>query len=388
MGETMHVRFASTLVLCLLGAVAPALTLDSSSLDFSTPREKSMGGIHVALADDSSVLLSNPAGLADAPSQLSAADLAIQTSGPIFDIANLIVNGSLSTSSLTNFLAANNYRLYTGLELSGPLAFGYTGNGLGFGVYNKTQCDLKVASASSIGINADEDILLDGGYALSFDLGKGNELAAGVGAKGYVLGDITTPSTMGIVEAVDYIDNPGSLFSQNFSLTTGIGVDLGVRWSWKDQVAAGLVYRNAFSPAIQTTYSSLSSFLSNASGSHSAEYGTIPSSLDCGVMWKPNLGRVGEVIDSFVIALDYKDILDLFNILPRNPILNVGFGVEARVLSIVSLRAGVADALPAAGIGLDLHAFTLNLAAYGTELGLDPGDWTCYNLVLDFNFRY
>ena len=58
------------------------------------------------------------------------------------------------------------------------------------------------------------------------------------------------------------------------------------------------------------------------------------------------------------------------------------------ILQIVTLRAGIADALPSAGIGLDLSVFKLNFAAYGTALGLDPGDRTAYNLLVDFDFRY
>ena len=97
---------------------------------------------------------------------------------------------------------------------------------------------------------------------------------------------------------------------------------------------------------------------------------------------------MGEVIDTLVVALDYKDILDLFAIVPRNAILNVGLGVEARVLDIVTLRAGIADALPSAGMGLNLSAFTMNISAYGAELGLDPGNRPYYNLLIDFDFKY
>jgi len=107
-----------------------------------------------------------------------------------------------------------------------------------------------------------------------------------------------------------------------------------------------------------------------------------------GLMWSPALGRLGQVIDSLVFALDYKDILDLASPVPRNPILNVGLGVEARVLEIVTLRAGIDEALLSTGIGLDLGVFTINLAAYGAELGLDPGDRPYYNLLVDIDFKY
>jgi hypothetical protein len=372
---------ACILCACLAAAVAPAFAVDA--FDFETPREKSMGGRHVALADDASVLLTNPAGLADVPSSYSAADLGLQAIGPIFDIADLVSGGTLSTSSLTDFLAKNDYKLYAGLDVSGPLALGYTGGGLGFGLFNKTKFIINVASADAIDVTAGEDLLLAGGYALRFDLGKGHELDAGIVAKGFVRGE--TEASMGIVEAVGLASDPASVLGYPFTLTTGIGLDAGMRWAWRG-LAAGLVCRDAFSPAISTEYSNASGFFSSHPGTSS--YVTLPRSLDLGLAWTPKLGRLGQVIDSLVLTLDYKDMLELFAPAPRNPILNLGFGVEARVLEIVALRAGIADTLLSAGMGLNLSAFTLNIAAYGTELRLDPGDRPCYNLLVDFDFKY
>jgi len=131
--EHMPSRFASIAFLLIFLVVSTTSAFAIDPFDFSTPREKSMGGRHVALADDFSVLLSNPAGLADMPRKFSAADLGIQAMGPVFDIADLIVGGLSSNTAITDFLAANDYKLYAGAQISGPLAFGYTGGGLGFG---------------------------------------------------------------------------------------------------------------------------------------------------------------------------------------------------------------------------------------------------------------
>jgi hypothetical protein len=363
----------------LVLAAAPAFAVDP--FDFTSAREWSMGGRHVALADDSSVLLINPAGLADAKSSFEVANLGIRAIGPVFDIANLVAGGQ--QSGFTDFLAKNNYNLYTGLDLSGPIALGYTGGGLGFGLFNKTKFIVDVASVSSINVTAGEDLLLAGGYAWRFDLGNGHELAAGVVTKGYVRGE--TDASMGIVEAVNTISNPASVLGNPFTLTTGIGLDAGLRWAWSG-LSAGLVCRDAFSPAISTVYTSATAFMSSSPGV--STYVTLPRSLDIGFAWSPSLGRLGQVIDSLVLALDYRDIIDLFSIVPRNPILNVGIGAEARVLDIVTLRAGISDALPSAGLGLNLSAFTLNVSAFGQELGLDPGDRPYYNLLVDFDFKY
>jgi hypothetical protein len=383
----MHSRFASArlLFLGIALAAAPAFAAEEfvAPMDFPTAREWSMGGRHVALADDSSTLLSNPAGLVKAPKTLSVADLGLRMMGPVFDIADLVSGGGLDTESLTDFLDRNDYKVYAGMELSGPLALGYTGGGMGFGLFNKSSCILNVAGATSIRVMAGEDLLLAGGYSHGFDLGGGHELDAGITTKGFVRGQ--TSGSRGIIEAVALASDPGDILEDPFTLTTGVGLDLGVRWSWKS-LAAGLACRDLFSPAIATEYASASEFF--GSGSGESRYVALHRSLDFGLAWQPELGRLGEVMDSFTLAADYRDILDLWSIMPRNPILNVGAGMEARVLHIVTLRAGVSDALLAAGLGVDLSVFALNLSVFGTELGLEPGDRPCYNLLVDFSFKY
>jgi hypothetical protein len=386
MATMIRRRFAPILALCLLAATetAPALSVNEiEPLDFTSPRERSMGGRHVALADDSSVLLTNPAGLAELPKSYSAADLGLRMIGPVFDIADLVAGGKMSTSSLTDFLAKNDYKVYAGFELAGPLALGYTGGGMGFGLFNKTKFIANVAGASAINLTTGEDILLSGGYARRFDLGSGHELDAGFAPKGFARGEIK--SSMGIVEAVDLSSHPGDILNDPFTLTTGVGLDLGLRWAWR-QLAAGLACRDLFSPAIATQYSSASAFFGSKSGESS--YVWVHRSLDAGLAWNPDIGQWLRGVDSLVLALDYRDILDLWSITPRNPVLNIGFGLEARVLDIVSLRAGVADALLSTGLGLDLKVFKLNLSVFGTELGLEPGDRPCYNLLFDLDFRY
>jgi hypothetical protein len=380
----MQRRFVPAFAL-VLALAAPAFALDP--FDFLTAREKAMGGRHVALADDFSVLLSNPAGLADLPKKLSAANLGIQAIGPVFDIANL-VTGSVTQESIVDFLKANDYRLYAGMEITGPLAFGYTGGGLGFGLFNKSKFTVNVANISNITIQAKEDLLLTGAYARSFDLGKDNELSAGMAAKGFVRGEISP--TMGIIEAMKIINSPMSLLSDDFTLYTGIGMDAGLRWSWKGRVAAGLACRDIYSPVIVTKYSSASSFVSDPASAKvgSSSYETLKRSLDFGLSWSPRLGRLGEVIDSVVLALDYKDILDLASVLPRNAILNLSFGAEVRMLQILALRLGLSETLLSAGASLDLGAFSVSLATYGAELSREPGRRPYYNLLIDFDFKY
>jgi hypothetical protein len=379
----MRLRIGA-LCLVALSMVAP-LSAETSVAPFTLPssREDALGGQHAALADDFSLLLSNPASLASAKPQLFAAQLGLLASGPIFDIANLVVSGGDLTTGLVNLLASNKYKLYAGFDLVGPLSFGYVGEGLGFGLFNTTDFSLNAASISSITVDLHEDILVAGGYAYRFNLGKGHALDLGLLAKGFVRGAITEEK--GLFEIQSLLD-PSALLASPFTLTTGIGLDAGLRWNWEERVAAGLVCRDAYSPAIVASYpDGVTSFFSS-SGSPSVSYSKIDPNLAFGASWSPDLGVLGRYIDGLTLAADYSDILDLFSALPRNAILNVGLGAEVRLLEIMTIRLGIKEALLEAGMGFDLGGVRVSASAFGRELGLEPGSRPIYNLLLSFEF--
>jgi hypothetical protein len=93
-------------------------------------------------------------------------------------------------------------------------------------------------------------------------------------------------------------------------------------------------------------------------------------------------------ISDVIIMMDYQNFMDLFSLLPRNPILNIGIGAELVLLNVLSLRAGIADALPAVGFGLDLSFMKIDFALRGKELGLEPGMNPTYAVDLGLLFRY
>jgi len=384
-------RFKPALAALMLAVLASSATVafaeDIQGFTLTTGRSLARGGLHAALADDFTVIFSNPAGFVAAPRQLYVARLGLTASGPIFDMANAFLAGDDAQTAVTGLLADSGYRLYAGADLAGPLAFGYVGGGLGFGFFNSTHVSLNAASASSLRFRVAEDLILCGGYAFRVDLGGKNALDLGIGVKGFARGEIS--DNLGAVEFVGLMSDPAALLGLPFDLTMGIGVDAGLRWNWDEVLSAGLVCRDAYSPALVTTYDDFMSFLSNpAAAKVGSSDAIIDPDLSFGIAWKPRLGELERLADSLLLAVDYRDILDLLEPVPRNPILNVAVGIETRVLEILSLRLGVSDALPAAGVGLDFGVVRMNLAAFGTELGLDPGQRPNYNLLIGFEFNY
>ncbi|MDZ7794026.1 MAG: hypothetical protein U5P10_10160 [Spirochaetia bacterium] len=347
-----------------------------------SPRDAALGGRHAALSDSFSSLVNNPAGYYSSPEEVSIAELTLGLKGPVFSMADIITTGELT--ELADLING----IYTGIDLLGPLSFGYIGKGLGFGVFN--QSSLRLSSDNSLTANVDvwDDIVMTGGYAYRLPFsGDIHKLDAGIMLKGGFRGAID--GGMSVVDIMDL--NYNVLLNEPFSFTSFIGADLGLRYEWKDSWVVGLVGRDVYSPTLTTRYYNVTDFLEGAAPVPGGEstYDTMPFQLDIGMMYLPkaDLGRYS--ISEIKLLLDYTDIFDfwLYPELSDNPILHVGLGAEITVMEILDVRLGLSQGLPAAGIGLDLHYFRLNASMFGTERSTEPGLAPVYNLQLGLEFR-
>jgi hypothetical protein len=374
---------SAALALLLAGGLAA-----QSIAPFSIPLSRfgSMGGAHAALADDWSLLFANPAGLASAKPRLLAAQLGVRASGPLFDIGLALLGGGSMVGNVMNVLKTNNYKLSAGADIAGPLSFGYVGKGIGFGLFNRSRMLVDASGISTIRLVAEEDVLLVGGYAFGLNFGPDNRVEAGILAKGFARGGIDKTmdalALLGIVS--DFMQKP-------FGLTTGIGIDLGVRWAGPLGLSAGLVCRDLYSPIQISSYSTLAGFIADPTAVLVPSLGKTANlyrDLDLGFAWTMPDGGFWGLVDSFVVSLDYSRILDLFQQFTRNPVLNLGLGVESRILDIVTLRAGLNEGYPNMGVSLDLVALRLDLAVWGSELGLEPGSRPSFNMMTALEFSY
>jgi len=368
--------------LVLLPLAASAQAVEPFSLP--SARMAALGGPHAASVSGVDAIFENPAGFVTDDAEFSAASLVLNPSGPFFDIVGMMVSGGDPLADLTT-LFDDNGRLYMQTDVLGPLAFGYVGKGLGFGLFNRTVMTLNAASLMSVQYSVSEEFLLAGGYAYRFSFGERQTLDVGMMPKGFIRAAIA--DTKSLSEVVDLASNPGDLLASPFMMTSGIGFDVGAIWTLDDSLSFGLVARDAYSPAMVTSYADYGTFTSSP-GSGSSSYAVVPADLSIGLAYSPRFQLLDRLGADLLVLFDYVDILDLFAVIPRNPILNVRVGFEATLLDILSLRAGIKDALPTAGFGIDLDAFTFSLAMYGEELGLDPGSRPVFNLLVALDFKY
>jgi hypothetical protein len=342
-------------------------------------RSGALGGVHAAFADDFYVLFTNPAAMVDVEQEFSAAEITLSMYGPVFEILDVLSDygGSGGPLDISGIVGKRGFA--AGFDMGGPLALGWVGRGLGVGVFNRTKSDA-VVTGTVIRPALSEELLFLGGYSFRLLNKNRHSLDAGFLGKGFY---------RGVIDLETSIFDASNLFkdisARAFSTYLGLGFDLGLRYTFADDLAVGLVCYDVYSPVSVTNYASFSDF---GKKSESGEYATVRRRLDLGVSYRIHSEFLDRYISDFVVMADYQDFLDFASLIPRNPILNVGIGAELVILNVFSLRIGIADALPAAGFGLDLRFMKLDCAIRGKELGLDPGVQPVYAIDIGLLFRY
>jgi len=390
---------SSRLVVALILAFTSAAALSASPFEFEamgfpSARMDALGGLHAALADDISVLLSNPAGFRSAGPQFSVAELTMNLSGPIFSIADLVfrIAGGASPTSLLlepdveKLLTS----LYAGATINGPLALGYIGDGLGFGLFNSTGASFATeGTVPTVTTTLKEDLLFVAGYGFRIPLPDRlqSTFDLGFSVKAFTRAGVEwSESILSFFSLLT--SSSGDLFNKPFALDVGFGLDAGALWAWNKTLSVGLAARNLYSPVARNAYSSVNSFTSG--GPSTLSYGIAPLDLALGLLYTPRLGFLESYLSNLKLMLDYSDIIDFWTHpdTSTNPVLHISFGAEVMLLDVLAVRAGFGDGYFSAGLGFNLTAFRLDLAMFGRELSGEPGLRPSYNLIMSTSFRY
>ncbi len=358
-------------------------------------RIAAIGGPHVALADDLSTLFLNPAGFQAAGPQMSLAEATLGLAGPVFSIADLVmqimngadINALLNAEEYENLLNS----LYAAAALNGPIAFGYVGNGFGFGIFNTSDLRfLTVGTIPTVTAFIAESVTLQGGYAFRIPIPEDAKMTLDLGfmLKSFIRAELGISDS--IISLLGLLVTPSVdiLLAQELGLVVGAGLDVGIRYSLADIVTLGIVGRNLPTFTMRSSISSPGSILSGGAVFTSA-YGYVPIDLSAGIMLSPGLGFFDRFISKLKIFLDYSDILDFLTHpdTSRNPFLHIGTGAELTLLEVLALRGGFYDGYFSAGFGLDLTFVRIDLSMFGRELSAEPGMRPVYNVMLGILFR-
>jgi hypothetical protein len=370
-------------VIFLFCSAFPVLGQKNTIDPFVMPsaRFAALGGNHVAMADDFYSIFLNPAAFVGMSETFSAAEITLATYGPMLEIVDLLreSSGSSSNLDLSNLVGPGGFA--AGFDLGGPLSLGWIDQGLGLGIFSRIRTSAS-ASGTMVRPVVSCDLLFVGGYAFQILQRDSHILDAGFLGKGFFRGALNLEAP--ILEAETLLDDP---MERPFDTYLGVGLDLGLRYTFRDNLTVALVCYDIFSPVLVTSYTYLSDF-GDKSDPESSSHATVRRRLDMGVQYQLHSPFIDRYISRLTVMASYRDFLDLFSLIPRNPILNIGLGAEINVLNALSIRIGIADALPAFGFGLDLNFMTLDFAIFGRELGLDPGIQPVYGLAIGLLFRY
>ena len=103
------------LIGCLFLLSGSLFAQQLTEIQIPSARSAAMGGIHTALSDDLNTIFSNPAGFHVVESELSISELTVGLSGPIFDIAGVVIEAAggvaVTIRSLKNPRAGMKFRV-------------------------------------------------------------------------------------------------------------------------------------------------------------------------------------------------------------------------------------------------------------------------------------
>jgi len=392
----MKILKKSLLLLLLSLFVFSVAAYDYIEDPFVVPSSRSlgMGGVHGADTHDMSILFANPGGFQAVDTEMAFAEITLGLKGPVFDIADIAVNGLTSDGGMEDVLASDSTLellsgIYAGLSLTGPLYFGYVGNGLGLGFFQNSDVVIQESAPLTLEAKIREDIILCGGYTyrVPFPDSWNQTLDIGLLLKGGVRGDITIDAAYLDLMSMDF--SVDTLMQSPFDFIAGIGLDMGALYSFRDIFSVSLTCLDIFTPTTKKSYTGLEAMIDGTSDPVETLNGVVPMSVNAGISVAPPLGIFDKYISNLVFLIDYKDILGFwfYDESYHNPWLHLSGGAEITLLDIFSLRCGLDKGLFSAGLSTDLTIFNMNIALFGTELGSEPGTKPIYNLMIGLEFR-
>lgn len=388
-----------TILLCLIISVSLFAQEDVRSMG--------MGGNHITDYSDIYTIQRNPAGLGFAGKHNLWTNIQVGISGPLSDyieIADSLMNSeeqsnadaegnsdSSSTSGIEDAiikLIKENNGLKTGLNVVGPLTFGFTKNGFGMLFSEEIYADVNVPSISkgTVDVGVKANLLL--GYGHKIDLGIHD---ISVGVSGNLFSKVLSIGVDGsLTEIFDKIENIEQLPAKSM---IGYGINAGVQYQFANFITVGAVWNNIFAPTYTIDVPL------NLNGTETEEVkeisfkdstkGKIDPTLAVSFGVKIPTSFTFGIISSWTAYVDYDNVLDLLakDKLVRNPVLGLSAGTEVVLFKTIALRAGINDSYLAAGCGIRLAAFHIDAAVFGSELGLEPGSKPQLNTALSISFH-
>ncbi len=345
------------------------------SLDIPTTvdvRSLSLGGFHYCDFRTPYMVMFNPSGLNAVGKKTLLPSMALDFGGPLSslpsvfssmkkseDLVEVLLSQILSTVSESN-------GMYVDIDAALPLSFARTKQNKGFGIFNRVYAHTSVPSLAKTKLNAGAEFLMAYGSAIPIFNLSGIKISVGSNTK--ILGRLET----------NYIGTPNEL--QNIDLaslpmqgTFGLGLDTGVTLSMFNILNVAVVWHDAYA-GLQGNTGTLSNISFSSAGKSLGLFWD-KGTLGLGVGINIPTGFTKGIVSSWNIYADIHQFPKLFEdtTLEESWALSFSAGTEIVIFNTISLRVGMNGPYLAAGAGIDLTPFHMEVALYGQELGLNPG---------------
>jgi hypothetical protein len=388
----------SVAVLLCISSALFAEDVNMAPLSYGSTASNALGGPHVAYTDNIYSLFVNPAALQWANERMIF-DFTFSFTGPLDKLLENIpkIKGVMnamgdddsgamgdSFSALSEIFEGG--KLPIGLDMRGPFSFGYTANGLGIGLFSRTAIDARIIG-TNIEANVYADLTLPVGMSFNILKLKNHELSTGFVLKPF--------ARVWVNEDMNALDFMGGMDDINLDVPViaGLANDLGLMYRFKKDLVAGLTVSDVFTFGYQVN--NLASLLDMEAPDASGVVYRVPFGINPGIAYtfRPSsFWKTPKAFQSFYTAVmfDWANVQHAFTWNDRehrNPLLDMGLGVEVGLFSFLKFRAGIHELLPAVGFGLEPSVFKLNFAIYGRELGSEPGVNSTLGADLSITFR-
>ncbi|HCG63680.1 MAG: hypothetical protein CVV48_00535 [Spirochaetae bacterium HGW-Spirochaetae-4] len=405
----------SLLVLLLVGSSLFAYTFPDfyyplTSFRPISARTEAMGGAGLSTASGADAFFMNPANLASRRFSLYLPAVSVTVFNPKAIIDSGIIE-DIQENEDPDTLATTVVNKYMGIVSAGrgevvttDVAMSFTGGGFGIGMQVQEQLHTystdgqltsdkiiaEINAAASVGFGFRLDFIPE---ILSVDVGA----TARPTYKAY-------SNKIGANEIINIADDddPAQKFMSEYPVAAGwaVPVDVGVNVNLPVGLRVSAVARNLNGKYTMTQYDVSGDWVNEMMefmGSDPAYTGTpgttteyeytVPWTLDFGFGWIPELGGLGRLLrPSF--AFDLVDVVTLAESMETDEdayLNHLRFGAEAKLFSMVDVRAGINQGYLSLGVGLDLFVIHIDASYYWREYGAEIGDKPIDALTVRFN---
>jgi hypothetical protein len=376
--------------LCAMMCVAAVFAENTAMPQFAIPtaRNNGMGGSHIAYTDNVYGLLVNPAAImrVEERSFFSLSPTLFNpqsTFGLIAPVTSAVSGDMGALGDAADILSKRNGKIPLGIDIREfPLSIAWVADGFGFGVWDRVFVNPNIIG-TNMEINIYADVILPVGFAFKILDTDSHDVDAGVTVKPFVR--FIGYEKVSILKLMD--DSDDTLDKMSVPVLMGAGFDLGFLYRWDIGLSAGLTFKD-----IVTRGAVIADILGNdADGSYYT-----PFTMNLGLAYDFKIGRFWTTAPNILAnlgitaAVDWRDMINAFqqkDYQNRNAGLDFGVGLQFSLYDMFMLRFGMNKLLPAFGLGFDYGFFEIDIAYYGKEFGLEPGQLSAVVVDLTVSIR-